>query len=122
MRDIIFRGKTSNNDWMYGGVYHDGSETRIRNQFYRSREVDPETVGQFTSFSDKYETRIFEDDIVKLFDVFVQICFMDGGFGYKLDVDFIGFSNHKNLEYILENMEVIGNIHDNPELLEGVEK
>lgn len=85
--------------------------------------VDPETVGEYTGLTDKNGKMIFEGDIVKgllLFGLPVLgvASFKDGAFGLawqRGDVDeFSAFTSMCNVEY-----EVIGNIHDNPELLGG---
>lgn len=87
-------------------------------------QVAPETVGQFTGLTDKNGNKIFEGDIVKTLETDSngeQRCFpvvqSHGSFWLYdefLDskLDFLG-SYHK------EALEIIGNIHDNPELFEG---
>lgn len=98
--------------------------------------VIPETVGQYTDLTDKNGTKIFEGDIVKN-----DWCFACGysviKFGQYKPLDMtndyqqghLGFylehiheadkrSVRKDILYFANNCEVIGNIHDNPELLE----
>jgi uncharacterized phage protein (TIGR01671 family) len=81
-------------------------------------EIQPQTVGQFTGLTDKNGKKIFERDIVKAYfrnnhsrQIF-RVVFGDGIFL---------FDNNcvKVPKYDIYEMEVIGNIHDNPELLGG---
>ena len=80
--------------------------------------VDPETVGQYTGLTDKNGKKIFEGDILRNVittnGVVVTgvVSYADGAFGVKSNrgAIFLAF---------FENCEAIGNIHDNPELLNG---
>ena len=123
MREILFRGKSKGKpEWVYGYyfmgftgipyilVLHD--HILGMTEFY---EVIPETVGQFTGLSDKNGKKIFEGDIVLIEGHSI------GVIRYLSDealfaVDFLSHLlslNDTTSEYIA----VIGNIHDNPELL-----
>ena len=120
MRDILFRAKwLYNNDWREGYFieWSDGScsiETgRPDKPTYC---VDPATVGQYTGLTDKNGKRIFEGDIVDV-DGYAYACRWDGG-----NVEFGLYNKYESIgiAYIgTFNIEIIGNIHDNPELLEG---
>lgn len=90
-------------------------------------EVDPETVGQFIGLTDKNGKKIFEGDILKITwsyhdrDPVSERCFVEfskGGFFAKLD----GRYKAQVANYACAgggiSVEIIGNIHDNPELLE----
>lgn len=118
-RTIKFRGKSLYNDeWVYGYLLERSGKTEIYNVnpdgslFWAN--VYPKTVGQFTGLCDRNGREIYEGDILregkKVFVEVVydapQFCYKDNDFGYK-------FLNHP------ENFEVVGNIHDNPELLKG---
>ena len=134
MREILFRGKRVDNaEWVEGlpwkKKYNDGNRIFIscfpdkddNNEVY---VVCPETVGQYTGLTDKNGKKIFEGDIVAGAVHWLErmkngvVEFRDGSFGliwYRGDIEeFNPFTSMCNVEY-----EVIGNIHDNPEFLEG---
>lgn len=95
-------------------------------------DVIPETIGQYTGLTDKNGKKIFEGDIVKkswIYHYYVnhqrrskintfigQIVFDSGSYIMKEQEEFIGSSPNG------EWLEIIGNIHDNPELLKGEEE
>ena len=113
MREILFRGKRKKGDkrWVEGDLLHGYSGFGITNRYYAgsSFEVVPETVGQYTGLTDKNGTRIFEGDIVKISnDEIFEVKYEDGGFTAGL---FLG-------DWDYGHVEVIGNIYDNPELME----
>ena len=131
MREILFRGQSiDRRKWYEGDLY----QTRLKSVFYinyytehgdrMAVEVDPETVGQYTGLTDKNGTKIFEGDIVAGALYWLEqnkngvVTFRDGSFGllwYRGEAEqFNPFTSMCNVEY-----EVIGNIHDNPELLKG---
>ena len=80
--------------------------------------VDPETVGQYTGVTDKNGTKIFEGDIVKYGDTVHNVVFEQRNgtayFGLVYStLETLSFGYYQDLKQI----EVIGNIYDNPELL-----
>lgn len=130
MREILFRGKrTDNDEWIYGDLIQNVDCLKIREQeksikkIAKSYEVDRDTVGQFTGLLDNNGKKIFEGDIVLglfLFDMSINavVKFRDGAFGLEWHrgeiIEFNAFTSLCNITY-----EIIGNIYDNPELLEG---
>ena len=126
MREILFRGKrTDNGEWVEGylcechhkdtGKYDYAIQEMFENG-YIMHEVIPETVGQYTGLTDKNGKKIFEGDICKHRSnysgntVISVVTYTDGHF-LALVCENSGFE-------LSEKLEVIGNIHDNPELVE----
>lgn len=124
MREILFRGKRMDNgEWVEGFLTFDG----VNEDYYiYDREVDPSTVGQYTGLKDKNGKRIFEGDIIK----------DDWGKTYEVffttkSCSFMAKLEHAPNEWEKGNYRlgdawcsticVIGNIHDNPELMDGKE-
>lgn len=127
MREILFRGKrVDNGEWIEGDLIQSRDKTYIHpkaNSFRVSetglsklivlREVYPETVGQYTGLTDKNGKKIFEGDIIRSNSERGYIEY------YPNDCAFEVVDDHGFYWLISEmsNIEVIGNIHDNPELL-----
>lgn len=143
MREILFRGKDQYNDWIYGylcqhrgdpimdngGAELVGSDYYIRDWaekidtgFYGCNyKVFPSTVGQYTGLTDKNGRKIFEGDIIKTcgqHSCFDKVEFLDELAGFYAVNDDIHIP--AELASLKKNfIEVIGNTHDNPELLEA---
>lgn len=145
MREILFRGKRLNNgEWVYGFYAHE-----LRGEHYIHAdegawydgpmltmvEVERETVGQDTGLDDKNGVNIFDGDICKMHYFFENY---DGfgasedeaeitcrititPFGLRFEGEGMSGYLHEYVEEPGEELEVIGNTHDNPELLEDVE-
>lgn len=133
MREILFRGKLKNTgEWAFGNLNITIKGTNIitpdDTPIGKYGAVIPETVGQYTGLTDKNGTKIFEGDIVKEDDVtYNGATITKGGiFEIKMLEGCWLVVEHKVkdaawhfLDTFAKTVEVIGNIHDNPELLKG---
>lgn len=141
MKEILFRGKsTDNGEWVEGYLIQKGGETLIARSPYCTGklhetswlefcfggfiEVIPETVGQYTGLTDKNGKKIFDGDIIKAAGATPEynlIVIRDEGYGFFNDYYFAGEKHDteqiSGADWFLCD-EVIGNIHDNTELLE----
>lgn len=85
-------------------------------------EVDPETVGQYTGFVDKNSKKIFEGDIVSIYNSKTFLFAVEWNNQYVLKCTTNGVSdNILNVIESSEDVEVVGNIYDNPELIKDGE-
>ena len=130
MRKILFRGKRlQGGEWVEGYFFksdinkkerESGKATMIFTpdcdtfimvpECHNSFMVVSDTVGQYTGLKDKNGKRIFEGDILSIWNESHDVVvFEDGAFDLENTSIPIRFAN---------KFEVIGNIHDNPELLE----
>lgn len=100
----------------FTGETHEGNFER--GEIYGT-EVIPETVGRYSGLTDKNGVKIFEGDIIRTpFFTFV-VCFEEGCFGGFFKEDLCeGFCAMMKSIYGVGG-EVIGNIHDNPEMMKG---
>lgn len=123
MREILFRGKPLGNlhgKFIYGSLgVIDKDLCAIYHCFeFKDDEmqlVDPETVGQYTGLTDKNGKKIFENDIVKIKGKTRYIFYGSSGFRHT---NYGEYADTFEKVFTTEDCEVIGNIHDNPELLE----
>lgn len=143
MREIIFRGKRVEIgafaakavcEWVYGGYTKDCCSEYIYSTMHNPRmvHIDPSTVGQYTGLTDIAGTKAFEHDCIlepsenavgvirygkyqNPFNDGVRACHI----GFYVDWISGEYKEilRKDLGYWLNILKIIGNIHDNPELL-----
>ncbi|MGV6934082.1 YopX family protein [Paenibacillus sp. CMM36] len=132
MRDIKFRGKRlDNGEWVFGDIWQHNGRVDIVDHRAQSHPVDPETVGQYTGTGDRHDKDIYEGDVLRHVnphwghkEVQLRVVewenktadngqLMNCGFAFKQIGR--GFFTYYSPE---KDLEVIGNIHDNPELLQ----
>lgn len=119
MREYIFRGKcVDTGEWVEGSLWNVlGNDYGIISNG-AAYTILPETVGQYTGLRDKNGKRIFEDDIV-----------LDEESGYKYQIkwdktcyviaNLRGTTEFDDFEFFINDITVVGNVYDNPELMRG---
>ncbi|AQP69706.1 hypothetical protein B0X27_00570 [Listeria monocytogenes] len=131
MREIEFRAKVKRslqleqikNGWIHGGIFENKIISRNTNEgsicagFCSEVEIMPETVGQFTGLKDKNGKKIFERDLCwdEHNECYGVVKFEEGKFLYVWE------NIVEDLWEVADGIEICGNIHENPELLEGTE-
>lgn len=123
-REIKLRGKRHDGEWVYGFGHQSGAYEGMLPFRNESGDLDawfvkPETVGQLTGLKDKNGVEIFEGDVIDHCACYGSVVFEDGMFSLSSSAQ-VNFGTHRQpISYIDVNLcEVIGNIHDSPELLE----
>ena len=143
-REIKYRGKCLvdigniiKGDWVFGGISYDTDRVWIDMPYYGQILVDKETVGQYTGLHDENGKEIYEGDIIEFsYDIFTGnfdtkvgkgiVEFIGGAFYIKpFEIEGKKVEDIDNEEWFLlytvntDTLEVIGNLHENLELLGG---
>ena len=120
MRKILFRGKTKKGVWIYGVPTYDLKYIFNDEQLdsVDRYEVIPETVGQFTGLTDKNGKEIYEFDIIKTeTGKLMEVKWLDRRACFYLQRDGWAFVYYFGEAVEPNYCEIIGNIHENPELI-----
>lgn len=139
-KEILFRGKDMDNEyqWRYGSLlqYPNGDCVIVildKNNNELAYDVDPDTVGQYTGLDDSKGKHIYERDILFIkvlradnyFEYNTDVVFEDGAFWIKgentNDYDTLLYA-YINPTSPLVELEVIGNIYDNHDILKGADE
>lgn len=138
MREIVFRGKSiKENKWVYGYYWVNKENHFIKEVIYKSGyfknlyrkeeilndiEIKKDTVGQYVGLKDKHGIEIYEGDIVKVKNIdylIGKVVYDKEYLCYQIEVDeqvifpvSVCYGDYNELD-----IEVIGNIWDNPKLL-----
>ena len=134
MRTIKFRARRKNGKWVVGNFINHFStyfKTEERHSIFLPKpendnggywveDIDPETVGQFTSLHDCDGKEIFDGDILDFNGLTVEVRFVRGVFAFlangDLDEELCGDCRTDLFA------KVIGNVYENPDILKGGEK
>ena len=134
MRTIKFRARRKNGEWVVGNfIHHFATYFKTEERYsiflpkpendnggYWVEDIDPETVGQFTSLHDCDGKEIFEGDILDFNGLTVEVRFVRGVFAFlangDLDEELCGDCRTDLFA------KVIGNVYENPDILKGGEK
>lgn len=127
MREIRFRGKSiKTGKWIYGNLVINKQiqKYQIIDETLYGKEVDKETIGQYTGLHDKNGKEIYEGDILEIIvnNNIIKKCvveFKNGIFGvmFSTQIELTAFPHFHNTTF-----EIIGNIYDNKNLLESEDK
>ena len=119
-REIKFRALSmcKGDEWVYGDLCHYARNPHTEKWTIHDpstgleTDIDETTIGQFTGLYDKNGMRIYEGDILSIGEDMYVCEFVDGGFEFRDKRD-----NLLIVKSIVHHTEVIGNIHDNKDLL-----
>ena len=131
-REILFRGKSIGIDnWLYGKLFKYGLTAPSNvpcicvcvptswKEAYNFYAVHPNTIGQYTGLKDKNGVKIFEGDVVIIGEKLkAKVIYYDGAF--RMQSEFSPtLIDTTDMGYMMRefSVRVIGNIHDNPELI-----
>ena len=128
MREIVFRGKrTDIGEWAYGSLllWPDGEATILESKDGHTavwkREINPDTVGQYTGLKDRDGKEIYEGDLLLFVGMVWEVGCNENLASFVLCTEYVIGSTPLGEMIRSFDFKISGNIHDNPELLEDEE-
>ena len=125
MREILFRGKNiTTGEWEIGDLVHMFKEVPYIHRSYGKgeiyREIDPDTIGQYTEQEDINGEKIFEGDIFKLSTWYGEdlgiVCWDEERAEFYIETK----KDFYDVVSIPSETEILGNIWDNPEMIREI--
>lgn len=130
-REILFRGKRSNGEWVYGSLVTSENTDpaiyyEVGNGLVKQLDwcyVTPDTIGQYMGLKDKNEKKIFEGDILFQGQELLGVVCISKRYGVSIlkkttTWSLINFVLDSDFDAgVLSDIEVRGNVYDNPELM-----
>lgn len=125
-REIKFRAKDKRSgEWCIGELHLASKVPHIHPDVLSSIPINTDTIGQYTGLKDKNGNEIYEGDIVKapyldpIFGDVVNNMFVNIVVGYNKGSFVLEYDGNLRvyISDLYDNIEIIGNIYDNPELL-----
>lgn len=123
-REIKFRAKRlDNGEWAYGDLHLRTPHAHIHSEVGSKAFIDTDTIGQFTGIKDTSDKEVYEGDILRVTSLYernlgqqkiVEVMYDDKAGAFMA---YMGAEVYLGIVECDHQIDIIGNIHDNPELL-----
>jgi YopX protein. len=125
MRTIKFRGKKlENGEWLYGDLVQDDRDCcyiypNDCDGLYANNKVGTDTIGQFTGLLDKNGEEIYEGDILEVGGMYAKVVWNKEKASFEYEYLHPTQIANTFYEFNMPYLTIVGNIHDNKELIKG---